>query len=115
MSKELEALKTIKIKCHPNSNPSPLVDEALDTIENALNRLEAIDNANPSEALECLERIEADLIGLPKHVTEYDNIFDDYLYDIENNIDTLKQALLKAQELEKENKLLKEIIKGMEI
>lgn len=37
MSKEyLEAFKTIKIKCHPNSNPSPLVDEALDIVEQAL-------------------------------------------------------------------------------
>ncbi|MBR3208823.1 MAG: hypothetical protein IKF82_01000 [Bacilli bacterium] len=36
MTKELEALKTIKIKCHPNSNPSPIVDEALEIIEQAL-------------------------------------------------------------------------------
>ena len=40
MSKELEALKIIKIKCHPNSNPSPLVDEALNIIEQALQKLD---------------------------------------------------------------------------
>lgn len=37
MDKELEeALRVIKIKCHPNSNPSPLIDSALDNIEQAL-------------------------------------------------------------------------------
>ena len=37
-----EALKTIKIKCHPNSNPSPLVDNALDIVEKSLKALEII-------------------------------------------------------------------------
>ncbi len=46
MSKEyLEALKIIKIKCHPNSNPSPVVDEALKVVDESLQRLESIDNA----------------------------------------------------------------------
>lgn len=71
-------------------------------IEQALHRLESIDNSNPSEALECLEKI-------------IDNL-DDYAdFEIKQEaneyIDTIKQALLKAQELEKENELLKEIIK----
>ena len=35
-SEVLEKLKTIKIKCHPNSNPSPLVDESLVIVEQAL-------------------------------------------------------------------------------
>lgn len=35
-SEALEKLKTIKIKCHPNSNPSPLVEEALLIVEQAL-------------------------------------------------------------------------------
>ena len=37
-----EALKTIKIKCHPNSNPSPLVDNALDIVEKSIKALEII-------------------------------------------------------------------------
>ena len=41
-SKELEALGIIKIKCHPNSNPSPLVDDALNILEQALIELEQL-------------------------------------------------------------------------
>ena len=78
-------------------------------VDEALKRLESIDNANPSEALECLERIEADLVGLPKHVTEYDDIFDSYLEDIWDSIDTIKQALLKAQEHNSVNLLMQEL------
>jgi len=37
-----EAIKTIKIKCHPNSNPTPLVNEALDFIEKQLEILEIL-------------------------------------------------------------------------
>lgn len=44
----LEALKTIKIKCHPNSNPSPLIDEALYIIEKSLKALEIIKEKNVS-------------------------------------------------------------------
>ena len=35
--------------------------EDFDIVEQALNRLESIDNANPSEALECLEALEQDI------------------------------------------------------
>lgn len=37
-----EALKKINIKCHPNSNPSPMIDEALDIIEKDLEVLEIL-------------------------------------------------------------------------
>lgn len=96
MSKEyLEAFNYIRnkfIDLFHEDNPD------FDIVESALNRLESIDNAEPSEALECVESIEADLTGLPKHVTEYDECFDSYLEDIWDSIDTIKQALLKAQE-----------------
>lgn len=36
MNRELEALRIIKIKCRPNSNPSPLVDDALNVVEEAV-------------------------------------------------------------------------------
>lgn len=104
MSRELEAveyfIETIRM-FGENQIGLDNYEERYNTIKQALERLKAIDNANPSEALKCLERIEADLVGLPKHVTEYDDIFDDYLDDIEDNIDTIKQALLKAQEPKK--------------
>ena len=90
MNKEyLEAFKTIKIKCHPNSNPSPLVDSALEVVEQALQRLESIDNAKPSEALEDLEQLAemADKCWVSCDVHKWKT--------------TIKQALLKAQEQEK--------------
>ena len=95
MDKEFEALKTIKIKCHPNSNSNPIVDEALEIIESALTELEQIKEAKPSEAMECLEK-------LPYMSQGYGNWKEYY--------NTIKQALLKAQELEKENTEYKEVL-----
>lgn len=91
MSKELEMLKIIKIKCHPNSNPNPLVDEALDIVEQALQLLEAIKQSSPSEALESLEIMRCNLPHY--YVKEYN---------------TVKQELLKAQEQEKVLDIIKE-------
>ena len=58
----------------------------------ALQRLESIDNANPSEALECLMYLKAEFRNYP------------------SAYEAIKQALLKAQEQEKKLKAL-EIIK----
>lgn len=38
-----EELRAVKIKCHPNANPNPMIDEALDNIEKDLARLEKQD------------------------------------------------------------------------
>ena len=94
MSKELEALKIIKIKCHPNSNPSPTVDEALGVIEQALQRLEAIDNANSNEVMECS-------LKLYKMVESAGNGKGFSLNVAWEYHNTIKQTLLKAQEQEK--------------
>lgn len=54
-------------------------------LKTALNRLESIDNSNPSEALKCLEKVYS---RLPQ-------------WDLSRNVDQcniIKQALLKAQE-----------------
>lgn len=59
-------------------------------IKNMVQRLESTDNANPSEALECLKQIEDVIetkIGL--------GVVNTYLINI------IKQALIKAQEQEK--------------
>lgn len=37
-----EDLKMIKIKCHPNANPNPMIDEALNNIEKDLEVLEIL-------------------------------------------------------------------------
>lgn len=89
MTKELEALKTIKIKCHPNSNPSPLVDECLEVIEQSLQRLEAIENAEPSKALETLKNM---LIG-----NGCNDSINDY---VDNLILPIKQALINKSKKE---------------
>ena len=89
MEKEFEALKTIKIKCHPNSNPSPLVDEALEIVEQALTELQAIKEAKPSEALKGLEHIKKYYVPQPCSATTY------------NYLEIIEQALLKAQQFEK--------------
>ena len=92
MSKELEALHTIAFNTQINGMN---FGDELRTIEKALQRLEAIDNANPSEALEELEQ------------------------DIKNRVilaedkqlklcAVIKQALLKAQEQEKVLEIIKE-------
>ena len=106
MGKELEAFGLIKRTCElfiqskscliGSDIIEKQINEALKIVQNSL---ESGNNAGSGEALECLESIEADLTGLPKHVTEYDDGFDNYLEDIWNNIDTIKQALLKQQEL----------------
>ena len=59
-------------------------------LKTVLNRLESIDNSNPSEALECLERIKDYL----SNVYDYKEIIE----EVKKDIDTIKQALLKAQE-----------------
>ena len=77
-------------------------------IFNALKRLEAIDNSNPSEALECLEKLkgmeissmpfsdeygtqEVDLNDIRKVGSQLNTDFREYTT-------TIKQALLKGQE-----------------
>lgn len=66
------------------------INEALGTVQN---NLESVDNANPSEALECLKALQGirDKYSMP--LTEYVNSFD--------YIKTIKQVLIKQQEQEK--------------
>ena len=62
------------------------IKEALNTIQN---RLESIDNSNPSEALESFDYI----------VRNLEAVVDDVVYmDCIEHLTTIKQALLKAQE-----------------
>ena len=67
-------------------------NEAVGIIEKALQRLEAIDNANSSEALYCLKTIKGEQ---QKYSLPYDE-----------EIKIIKQALTKAQEQEKVLKIL---------
>lgn len=68
----------------------------LETIKQALQRLESIDNANPSEALECLEK-------LSKSMPQYDSWI--------KYIDTIKEALLKAEQDKKKTRCWDIVVK----
>ena len=99
MSKELEALgKNIRYKKEHIGNDTYrlyIKKNDIELLEQALQRLEAIDNAEPSEALKCLERITAYFLNKTKEMDFQD------LRDIE-------QSLLKAQENEKVLEIIKE-------
>ena len=72
----------------------------LEEYQKMCNRLESIDNAEPSEALECLEYIKS------QSPICYDN--DGKFYEFEKEFDTIKQALLKAQKDRKALEIIKE-------
>jgi len=67
------------------------VVNCLETIKEALQRLESIDNANPSEALKCLEEIRERFSDDSKGNNSWG-------FKISQELNTIKQALLKAQE-----------------
>jgi len=111
MSKEyLEALEELRDFRYGKDKLLVCQTEMYSTIKKALQRLEAIDNANSGEALECLERITAYFLNKTKEIDFQD------LRDIE-------QALIKAQEnenkidnLEYEKKMLiKESVRDLKI
>lgn len=93
MSKELKALETLKdmlIGNGVNDNINEYVDNLILPIKQALIELKTIKEANPSEALECLEEIKSQ-----SPVCHYDDGSKSYVF--EKEFDTIKQALLKAQ------------------
>ena len=101
MSKELNALECLEALEQDIKDRIILAEDRqlklCAVIKQALQRLESIDNANPSEALECLDKL-AKQIELDEDT--------DYL-EIRNAHITVEQALLNS---EKEHKAL-EIIK----
>jgi len=95
MEKEFEALEFIKEKfayLEYNCENFNVPRKELNTLHNALTELKSIKEAEPSEAMECLETESS------KHCFWL------------KNYNTIKQALLKAQEMEKENAELKEVL-----
>ena len=127
MSKELKALEIlyadamiesgwVKERCITYAEEHKHNDRIkpyYELIKQALQRLEAIDNANPSEALEYLKKNSElfDEIALENPTTYKDGtVIEAYVYHC-NSIG-IEQALLKAQEQEK---VLKSILENIEL
>ena len=94
MSKELVALEDIILYLNA-SEPKGLYCENIETIQQALQRLEAIDNVKPSEALEAFGRITLH--------TEYDN---DSHYDslhFEDDCKLVDKALERLEQIDNAN------------
>lgn len=95
MSKELECLKRIDTKNYLTEREHR---EFYSVVESALKRLEAIDNANPSEAFmklnTLLDRANHDEILSRKSI----EFCEKWIKETQEAYDTIKQALLKAQE-----------------
>ena len=99
MSKELEALNGLfdLIHCQESFEKA---QKYFDIIEEALQRLESIDNAEPSEALECLEDIYRNGVFISEVSFEKQhptNISPETNKSISVQCDTIKQALINAQ------------------
>ena len=110
MTKELETLKRIK-----QFNFGHIMDVDLkdfDLIETALKRLEAIDNASPSEALECLENFIDECQTEMYNYAELQNgyQYEKYQYRKEQ-LETIKQALITKSKKELAFDVIKEKIK----
>ena len=95
MSKEKYGVKECIEVIKANGVYNPNIQKYFDELEKILTEYEAIDNANPSEALETL-----DFIGNLIIPTASGN---KYLKDFcDKEFDTIKQVLLKAQEQEED-------------
>ena len=98
MNKYLEALERLTYFSDYDKS-----DDDHDLVFKALTEYEAIKNAEPTKALEYLEEIKSQ-----SPVCYYDN--GDKSYVFEKELETIKQALLKAQEQEKAIAQFKEIV-----
>lgn len=114
MSKELQAL-IIKIdESHWETEKEKReIRYCIDKIKEREQRLEAIDNSKPSEALNYLNQFVNEMTYCLEHPKEFVKGYEKQIFwKYKNTFETtIKQVLLKAQEQEKENELLKEIIK----
>ena len=100
MSKELEAFMDILgILSAVTGCDVDTDSEHIKIVKQALQRLESIDNAEPSEALKCLEHIKKDdfnmIITTYPPLPAYNGVTKDEMFD------KIEQALLKAEKDEK--------------
>lgn len=106
MSRELEALerlieyRRIDVESVERDDGTSYEND-ISIIEKALQRLEAIDNANPSEALKYLENMIDTFLVENKNKIEFNKVnnYDcELLEERRKDLESYKQALIKAQE-----------------
>ena len=113
MSKGLEALHRIaNANNHFKYDTLELMDKDFQIVQQELQRLEKIENGNPSEALRYIREFMYEMTywmeNPKKCMKNYGmQIFGKYKYTFESIIETV---LLKSQEQEKKNARLKEIL-----
>lgn len=97
MSKEyLEALeRIIEGAVYDNIYTKQDLEQDVNTVKQGLLELKAIKEANPSEALDCLENMYTSS--------------EDTIYQFEKEYKVIKQYILKAQEMEKENAYIEKV------
>ena len=98
-------IKELEIADEPNVTVEELIPYKCKQVEKAILELKEIKEANPSEAME-------DLNEIVEYITEDKKV--KYKGTILFDCDIIKDALLKAQELEKENLELKKKIDSYE-
>ena len=112
MTKELEALERYHRLDVLVENGNDLIlkdEEEYKILKQALQHLEFIDNANPSEALEYLEKVKSHFRVIDQDILMKEKKFEYiWLKPYDEYCDTIKQALLKAQEQEKVLSIIKE-------
>lgn len=76
-------------------------EDALDFLEQALTELKAIKEAKPSEALKMLDDLYSNVMEEINYYWKGYKCCEDEVHKYDNDFDTIKQALLNAQEQEK--------------
>jgi hypothetical protein len=103
MSKGLEIIKLYEDSKYLNTfHPNFMKD--LQIVKKDLQRLEAIENANPTEALECVDKLEQVIEEITISNADLRNALKASV-----SLAIIKHALLKAQEQEKDKAFLKNI------
>ena len=110
MTKELEALERGIIEFEKNLEDDPnneWLKRTITGMKKCYQRLEAIDNAKPSEALESLDKV----IDYLNNVYDYKEIKE----EIRKDIDTIKQALKRLEKYDELKPILVGILKGCKL
>lgn len=103
MTKELDYLDKIL-----NYQPLTLVERTIiECIKEKIQRLEAIEKSEPSEALKMLDDLYSNITEEIDYYWKGYERCEDEVHKYDNDFDTIKQALIKSQEQEKVLEILK--------